>query len=211
MSRSDGGQTLPVDLSAPQVEQMQVKISLVGDAQIGKTSMMVRYCEGTFDEDYIQTLGVAYLEKTVQIRNTKITFSIWDLGGQKEFVSMLPIVCNDAAAIIFMFDLTRKSTLNSVRNWYRQARGFNRTAVPVLVGTKFDVFYEMDPEEQAEITTQAKRYAQAMHAPLIFCSTAMGIHVQKIFKIVLAKVFDLTLKIPELTENGEPVLMYSQW
>ena len=68
------------------------------------------------------------MEKTISIRNTEITFSIWDLGGQREFVNMLPLVCNDAVAILFMFDLSRKSTLNSVKEWYRQARGFNKVS-----------------------------------------------------------------------------------
>lgn len=66
------------------------------------------------------------MEKTIQVRNTEITFSIWDLGGQREFVNMLPLVCNESMALLFMFDLTRKSTLNSIKEWYRQARGFNR-------------------------------------------------------------------------------------
>lgn len=201
---------VPVDLNDQQ-QQVMVKVGLIGDAQIGKTSLMVKYVNNTFDDDYIQTLGVNFLEKSVNIRNTQITFSIWDLGGQREFINMLPLVCNDAAALVFMFDLTRKSTLNSVRNWYRQARGFNRTAVPLLVGTKFDMFYEMSDQEQLEITEQAKKYAQAMKAPLVFCSTAMGINVQKLFKIVLAKTFDLKLTIPELAATGEPILIYQQW
>jgi len=121
-----------------------VKVGMVGDSQIGKTSLMVKYVEGSFDEDYIQTLGtsvnsqldsplshttttgVNFMEKTISVRRTNITFSIWDLGGQREFVNMLPLVCNDAVAILFMFDLSRKSTLNSVKEWYRQARGFNK-------------------------------------------------------------------------------------
>lgn len=45
-------------------------------------------------------------------------------------MSMLPLVSNDAVAILFMFDLTRKSTLNSVKEWYRQARGFNKVGSP---------------------------------------------------------------------------------
>lgn len=89
-------------------------------------------------------MGVNFMEKAISIRNTEITFSvsgvpqradigrsdqqIWDLGGQREFVSMLPLVCNDAVAILFMFDLTRKTTLNSVKEWYRQARGFNKVS-----------------------------------------------------------------------------------
>jgi GTP-binding protein of the ras superfamily involved in termination of M-phase len=117
------------------------------------------------------------MEKTISVRRTTITFSIWDLGGQREFVNMLPLVCNDAVAILFMFDLSRKSTLNSVKEWYRQARGFNKvcclngyhdwreksnfvdnlfsqTAIPFLIGTKFDQFATFPRDEQEEITKQ---------------------------------------------------------
>lgn len=109
-----------------------IKIAMVGDSQIGKTTLMVKYVEGSFDEDYIQTLGVNFMERTITLRGNEITFSIWDLGGQKEFVNMLPLACNEAIAILFMFDLTRKSTLNSVKEWYRQARGFNKVFLFLL-------------------------------------------------------------------------------
>ncbi|CAD0081562.1 unnamed protein product [Aureobasidium vineae] len=171
-----------------------IKVGMVGDAQIGKTSLMVKYVEGSWDEDYIQTL--------------EITFSIWDLGGQREFVNMLPLVCNDAVAILFMFDLTRKSTLNSIKEWYRQGRGFNKTAIPFLVGTKYDHFVNFPREEQEEISMQAKRFAKAMKASLIFSSTSHSINVQKIFKIVLSKAFDLRCTIPEIEHVGEPLLLY---
>jgi len=185
-----------------------IKVGMVGDAQIGKTSLMVKYVEGSWDEDYIQTLGVNFMEKTISIRNTEITFSIWDLGGQREFVNMLPLVCNDAVAILFMFDLTRKSTLNSIKEWYRQGRGFNKTAIPFLVGTKYDHFVNFPREEQEEISLQAKRFAKAMKASLIFSSTSHSINVQKIFKIVLSKAFDLRCTIPEIENVGEPLLLY---
>ena len=157
-----------------------IKVGMVGDAQIGKTSLMVKYVEGSWDEDYIQTLGVNFMEKTVSIRQTDITFSIWDLGGQREFVNMLPLVCNDAVAILFMFDLTRKSTLNSIKEWYRQGRGFNKTAIPFLVGTKYDHFVNFPAAEQEEISNQARRFAKAMKASLIFSSTSHSINVQKV-------------------------------
>ncbi|GAA5826690.1 hypothetical protein JCM11251_002856 [Rhodosporidiobolus azoricus] len=185
-----------------------LKVGMVGDSQIGKTSLMVKYVEGSYDEDYIQTLGVNFMEKTISIRSTEITFSIWDLGGQREFVSMLPLVCNDAVAILFMFDLSRKSTLNSIKEWYRQARGFNKTAIPFLIGTKYDHFNTFSQDEQEEITRQAKRFSKAMKAPLIFCSTSHSINVQKIFKIVLSKAFDLKCTIPEIKDVGEPLLIY---
>lgn len=210
-SSPSGGGSKATAAEAAARNSVSLKVGMIGDAQIGKTSLMVKYVEGTFDEDYIQTLGVNFMEKVVSIRNTDITFSIWDLGGQREFVNMLPLVSNDAVAILFMFDLTRKSTLNSVKEWYRQARGFNKTAIPFLVGTKFDMFVNLAEEDQEEITKQAKRFAKAMKASLIFCSTSHSINVQKIFKIVLSKAFDLKLTLPEITMTGEPLLIYQQW
>ncbi|KAL4895178.1 P-loop containing nucleoside triphosphate hydrolase protein [Aspergillus ambiguus] len=211
-----GDRYAPSQEVAPKPSQTQqqtknsvvIKVGMVGDAQIGKTSLMVKYVEGSWDEDYIQTLGVNFMEKTISIRNTEITFSIWDLGGQREFVNMLPLVCNDAVAILFMFDLTRKSTLNSIKEWYRQGRGFNKTAIPFLVGTKYDHFVNFPREDQEEISIQAKRFAKAMKASLIFSSTSHSINVQKIFKIVLAKAFDLKCTIPEIENIGEPLLLY---
>ncbi|KAJ5184230.1 Septum-promoting GTP-binding protein 1 [Penicillium capsulatum] len=210
--RHNLSQPQPSDPTQRQANQSKnsvvIKVGMVGDAQIGKTSLMVKYVEGSWDEDYIQTLGVNFMEKTISIRNTEITFSIWDLGGQREFVNMLPLVCNDAVAILFMFDLTRKSTLNSIKEWYRQGRGFNKTAIPFLIGTKYDHFVNFPREDQEEISLQAKRFAKAMKASLIFSSTSHSINVQKIFKIVLAKAFDLKCTIPEIENVGEPLLLY---
>jgi len=224
-----------------------IKVGMVGDAQIGKTSLMVKYVEGSWDEDYIQTLGVNFMEKTISIRNTEITFSIWDLGGQREFVNMLPLVCNDAVAILFMFDLTRKSTLNSIKEWYRQGRGFNKTAIPVLVGTKYDHFVNLSREEQEEISNQVWPVGglpQVLRILVTLANGAVGSTVRKgdarivdlqqhqpqhqrtkgthalvirslntadrqqIFKIVLSKAFDLKCTIPEITNVGEPLLIY---
>lgn len=205
---ASGGEGTEFTASNPQKNSVVVKVGMLGDQAIGKTSLMVKYVEGTFDEDYIETLGVNFMEKTVSVRGTDIVFSIWDLGGQREFINMLPIVCNDAVAMLFIFDLSRKSTLNNVKEWYRQARALNKTAIPLLIGTKFDVFSTMSMSDQEEITNLARKYAKAMKAPLIFCSTQLSINVQKIFKIVLSKCFDLKCNIPPITQIGEPILEY---
>ncbi|ETW01969.1 septum-promoting GTP-binding protein 1 [Aphanomyces invadans] len=185
-----------------------VKVGMVGDAQVGKTSLMVKYVEGKFDEDYIHTLGVNFMEKTITLRNTEITFSIWDLGGHREFISMLPLVCNDAVAVLFMFDLSRKATLTSVKEWYRQVRAINKNACPFLVGTKYDHIATSSPEEQDDVTKQARKFAKAMKAPLIFTSASHAVNVQKVFKIVLSKVFDLKCTIPLIQNVGDPILEY---
>lgn len=189
-------------------KKVTVKVGMVGDSQIGKTSLMVKYVEGSFNEDYVQTLGVNFMQKTIQLKNTDITFTIWDLGGQKEYLHMLPLVCNDAVALLFMFDLSRKSTLTSIKNWYKQARILNKTAPPFLVGTKFDYFASMKEEEKVEITNQARRFAKAMKAPLIFCSASHSINIHKIFKIVLSKAFDIKCNVEKIETIGDPIIEY---
>ncbi|KAH7828203.1 Spg1, Ras superfamily GTPase [Monocercomonoides exilis] len=187
-------------------EALSFKIGMVGDQQIGKTSLMVKYVQNEFDEDYILTLGVNFMEKKQKIRGQEVVFNIWDLGGAKEFVNMLPLVCNDASAILFMFDLTRESTLVGVKEWYRQARKFNKKAAPFLVGTKFDLFIALPPETQASTVNKARAYAKAMKCPLIFASARISINVKNIFKIVLAKLLDFKPQIEEIHEPLCPIL-----
>lgn len=181
---------------------------MVGDSAVGKTSLMVRYVEGKFDEDYVETLGVNFMEKTIDLPQAQVIMSLWDLGGAREFVSMMPMVCVDAVAVLFLFDLTNRASLNSIREWYRQVRGLNQNAVPFLVGTKFDLFYAQEKSEQEETTKQARKYARAMKAPLVFCSASHGINIQKLFKLLFCKVFDVETTVPKKSNVGEPILEY---
>jgi len=192
---------------AEKKDTVVLKIGMVGDCAIGKTSFMVKYVEGIFYEDYIETLGVSFLDKAVNVKGTQITFNIWDLGGAREFLHMMPVVCEGAVVLFFMFDLSRKLTLQNVKEWYRTARTYNQTARPFLIGTKYDQFVKLPIEEQNDITAQAKKFSAAMKSPLIFSSASASINIQKIFKIVVSQVFNLPCNIPQSTE-GEPLLEY---
>jgi len=92
-----------------------IKVGMIGESQTGKTSLMVKYVENKFDEDYIETLGVNFMEKRIQLRNVTVTFSVWDLGGQKEYLQLMPLVCNEARVLLFVFDLTCKQSLLLIR------------------------------------------------------------------------------------------------
>ncbi len=167
---------------------------------------MVRYVESRFDQEYTETLGVNFLEKTISLPQTDVTLSIWDLGGS--FASMLPMVCVDAVAVCFIFDLTSLPSLSSIKDWYKQVRGLNKSALPFLVGTKFDLFVNLSAEVQASTIEQARKYAKAMKAPLVFCSSSHGINILKLFKLIFEKVFDLPLDVEQRHANGEPLLEY---
>merc|ERR550514_2191313 len=93
-------------------EPTTVKVALIGDAQVGKTCLMMRFVEGTFDETQLHTQGINFMEKSIALDGQEVTFSIWDIGGGADSESMLPLVCNDAAAVLLLFDLSRPETLD---------------------------------------------------------------------------------------------------
>ena len=84
----------------------------------------------------------------------------------------------------------------------------NRTAHAILVGTKYDIFITLPPEEREAIDRDARRFARAMKAPVVFTSSTESINVLKLFKVILARSFGLNCTIPQLTEVGEPLLIF---
>lgn len=192
-------------------EEIQLQIGLIGDAQVGKTSLMVKYVQDIYNEEYTQTLGVNFLKKRIRLKSTDIVFSLMDLGGQREFINMLPLATVGSYSIILLFDLTRPDTLHSVKEWYRQSFGLNSNCIPILVGTKYDLFIDMKQDYQEEISRTCIKYAQVIDSPVVFCSSAYSINIQKLFKIIIAKIFNLTLMIPEINDIGDPLLIYKNF
>lgn len=183
-----------------------LKISLLGDCQIGKTSFVGKYVGDEQEKRCLDMEGLNLVDKMFSVRGARIAFSIWDVGGDQASIDHLPIACKDAAAILIMFDLTSRVTLNSVLGWYKQARIHNQTAIPILIGTKFDDFSRLPLAVQWTIVSQARSYAKAMNATLFFSSATHNINVNKIFKFITAKLFNLPWTVERNLTLGEPII-----
>lgn len=191
---------------------LQIKISLYGNAETGKTSLISRYLTGAFDYAYIQTLGVGYREKDLTVEGQKVTVSIWDIGGEEEFQQMIPLSAEDANALVFTFDLTQKQSLSGLKNWYKNVRALNQDAFAVLVGTKYDIFEATATEEEKqEVVHQARKYAHAMgNIPLIFTSAMKGVNVIRLFKLLIQMIFGLESKIAQVKDVDKPIFEYEE-
>jgi len=197
-------------MEAPQ-EKVIVKIALVGNAEAGKSSLMFKYIEGYYNQQYIQTLGVNFMEKTVQIGENQVLLSIWDLGGEREFSHMLPLVCDGAHVVLYMFDVTSRSSLSAVRDWYKQVRKLNADAIPVLVGAKYDMFDELPEEKREDIVEHARKYSHAMKdCPLVFTSALRGININRLFKLILSLVFGLECGVEQVTDPSRALFEYKE-
>jgi len=187
-----------------------IKVGMIGETHTGKVNIMIKLVEDSVDNQCIETLGVNFIEKTIRLRNIAVTLSFWDLGGQEEYRQLMPLLCNDAKVLLFVFDLTRKRTLSMIRKLFKIAKKQNRYAIPFLIGSKFELFNERDMKFKQEITNKAQKFAKIMKAPLIFCSSSQSINIKKIFQIIIARVFHLTPKVTEVTKVGEPILEYKE-
>ncbi|CAL5336435.1 unnamed protein product [Camellia sinensis] len=105
-----------------------------------------------------------------------------------------------------MFDLTSRCTLNSIVRWYQESRKWNQTAIPVLIGTKFDDFVQLPIDVQWTIASQARAYANTLNVTLFFSSVTHNINVNKIFKFITAKLFNLPWAPKRNLTIGEPIV-----
>ncbi|KAG8364602.1 hypothetical protein BUALT_Bualt18G0014300 [Buddleja alternifolia] len=186
---------------------VSLKISLFGDPHIGKTSFLTKYAGGEKGAEEFAVTGINQVDKTLCVKGARISYSIWEVGGDYySSLDHIPAACKDSVAMIFMFDLTSRRTLNSVISWYQHARKWNQTAIPVMVGTKFDDFVQLPIDLQWTIASQARSYAKAVNATLFFSSATYNINVNKIFKFITAKLFNLHWNLERNLTIGEPLI-----
>ena len=117
----------------------EIKIVLLGDPAVGKSSIVQRFCQDKFEENYKLTIGGAYLQKDVKLKNGDILkLHIWDTGGQEKFRSIAQMHYKDAGVVILVFDITRQDSFESIKNyWYPQVKEkAPQNAIIALIASK---------------------------------------------------------------------------
>ncbi|GAG02762.1 unnamed protein product, partial [marine sediment metagenome] len=98
-----------------------LKICVVGDGSVGKTSMVLRYSEKRFQERYIMTIGSNFALKKLTINDdTTVKLQIWDLAGQQHFNFVRPPFYRGASGVIYVFDITRRQSFDGLFNWQKE-------------------------------------------------------------------------------------------
>ena len=99
------------------------KVVLLGDSGVGKTCIISRYISGTFESNTASTNGASYASKIVKYEKLGKTLSldIWDTAGQEKYKALTKFFYKDAAVAILVYDITRKESFDSLKNyWYSQ-------------------------------------------------------------------------------------------
>jgi len=119
--------------------KFRFKVVLIGNEAVGKTSLILRYINNTFNESYIATLGVNFSTKDLLINGEDTRLIIWDIGGQEVWKAKLPLYLKGADGAIIVFDLTRPLTFISVEDWIIRLKNIAGNVPFVVIGNKNDL------------------------------------------------------------------------
>jgi len=116
------------------------KILIIGDAGVGKSSFLLRFSDNTFTESRINTLGVDFKVRTLNINGSRVKMQIWDTAGQERFSSITITYYRAVQGIIILYDITNRETFTNVNKWVLQINKYAcDCAKIVLVGNKSDM------------------------------------------------------------------------
>ena len=148
---------------------LSCKVVLLGETTVGKTSIISRFVDDSFDPNCITSLGASFISKEIYIAEfkKKIKFDIWDTAGQEKYRTLARIFYKDAVIIIFVYDITKKKTFEELKNyWYGQIKDYGiQNPILAIAANKSDLY---DKEQVDE--NEAKAYADKIGA--IFKSTS---------------------------------------
>ncbi|XP_046581040.1 ras-related protein RABF1-like [Haliotis rubra] len=156
----------------------KVKVVTVGDMDVGKTCLTLRFMKNTFNEDSRGTVGASFLAKAVDIPDKTVIFQVWDTAGQERFRSLIPMYLRDAKAAIVVYDVTDLESYKNIKgHWLQMLHKHGPTDIRVaIVGNKIDKM-----SEKVVPTKEAQKFAEDHRFLFIETSALTGANVEKLF------------------------------
>ena len=116
------------------------KLIFLGDQYVGKSSILNRFYQDKFEQDYQATIGLDFHSKNVNINGTPVRLLLYDTAGQEKFKSLIPMYIRDANIILVVYDITSKDSFVHTEHWVNETKDLKREdAIFVLVGNKIDL------------------------------------------------------------------------
>ncbi|XP_078045756.1 ras-related protein Rab-37 isoform X2 [Augochlora pura] len=163
------------------------KTILLGDSGVGKTSLLVQFDTGRFQQgNFAATVGIGFTNKVIVVDDTSVKLQIWDTAGQERFRSVTHAYYRDAHALLLLYDVTNKTSYDNIRAWLSEIRDHaSEDVVIMLLGNKSDCADRVIKREDGE------RLAQEYKVPFMETSAKTGLNVELAF---LAVARDLKAK-----------------
>lgn len=154
------------------------KIVFLGDQYVGKTSLINRFMNDAFVQDYTATVGIDFLSKVMHLEDKTVKLQLWDTAGQERFKSLIPSYIKDSAVAVIVFDITNKVTFTNVSAWIQEVRQIRgNEALILVVGNKNDL------ADKRQVTEAEGKKLSDEHNSMYFeASAKTGDNVKTIFE-----------------------------
>ncbi|OHT16246.1 GTP-binding protein ypt5 [Tritrichomonas foetus] len=178
------------------------KIILVGDAGVGKTSIVMRFQHDIFLPDYQNTIGGSYITKIIEGENGPIGLNIWDTAGQEKYRSLVPMYTRGAAAALIIFDISDNDGFEIAKTWIAQVKQEALDDCQIfVVGNKIDKGREILEKQKEDIENFCKK--SNFHFEVVSALTGEGINglFQKVAKSIPNGRYQPTIE--SIAVNGQ--------
>ncbi len=162
-----------------------LKVVMMGDGRVGKTSLVLRYTKNSFSPEYKQSLGASFAVKDLMVAKRQVKLVIWDIAGQPSFNQVRRHYYSGAHGALLVFDVTTPSSFMTLHNWYNDFIQAVPDGTVILVANKVDLGENrMVPQEAG------KMLSEWWKIPYIETSAATAKGVQQAFEIVAAHALE---------------------
>ncbi|ERL84846.1 ras-related protein Rab-18-B [Dendroctonus ponderosae] len=128
-----------------------LKILIIGESGVGKSSLLLRFTEDNFDPEQTLTIGVDFKTKKLNVEGNTVKLAIWDTAGQERFRTLTPSYYRDAQGAILVFDVGSQATFAKLETWLNELETYStkNNIVKMIIGNKIDVDHREVSREQA--------------------------------------------------------------
>ena len=156
---------------------INLKILLVGDSEVGKTTLILKYVDGKFSDSHITKIGVEYKYKKINVNDRKINLQIWDTSGQERYRSITKNFYRNAHGILFVFDVTNQTSFDHLKDWLNSSNECDIDFKKIIVGNKIDLNGRVVNKETMEFFAEKNQIKKSYET-----SAKDGTNVDLIFK-----------------------------